>query len=77
MFHYINRKKPKLEVNIVQSFTEADLERVFLFIDALIDSPKTKVVFKVHPSVKLHFEQSIKNRNWHPSYAYNIKENIA
>ena len=77
MFYYIASKKPKLEVRIVDSYTEADLERVFLFIDALIDSPKMKVVFKVHPSCNELFKKTIQKLDWNPLYPYNIKENVA
>ena len=76
MFYYIASKKPKLEVNIVENYSEADLERVFLFIEALADTPEMTVIFKVHPSIKEKFKKTIENQCWHPLYAYNIKENI-
>jgi len=77
MFYYTASKEPKLEVSIVQNYTEADLERVFLFIEAFVESPKMKVTFKVHPSVKKQFENAMKSRCLQPLYLYNIKENVA
>lgn len=77
MFYYKLTKKPKLDIYIVENYTQADMSRIFLFIDALFDSPKMNVVFKVHPSVKTTFQETIIARNWQPQYAYQIKENIA
>lgn len=73
MYYYIASKKPKLEVKIVHHYSETDLQRIFLFIEALLDSPKMKVVFKVDPSLKEQFRKTIQNLNWHQFYAYNIK----
>lgn len=77
MFYYIKSKNPKLEVSIVENYSEADLERIFLFIDALLDNPKMKVIFKVPPSTKEQFKKTIETLTWHPLYAYNIKEDKA
>lgn len=52
MYYYIASKKPKLEVKIVKNYSETDLQRIFLFIEALMDSPKVKVIFNVDPSLK-------------------------
>ncbi|RFN60232.1 hypothetical protein [Marixanthomonas ophiurae] len=76
MFYYIASKKPKLEVSIVENCSEADLERVFLFIDALAETPEMEIVFKVLPSVKKQFTKTLMSYNWNPVYAYNIEENI-
>jgi hypothetical protein len=77
MFYYTENKKPKLEVTISKEYTEADLDRVFHFIDALLGDSKIKVIFKVHPALKNKLQEFIVNRSWYPIYTYNIKDNIA
>lgn len=77
MFYYIQSKKPRLEINIGEKYSEADLERIFLFIEAFLDSPRIKVIFKVHPLIKEQFKKTLATRLWTPLYAYHIKENIA
>ncbi|OAB76083.1 hypothetical protein [Cochleicola gelatinilyticus] len=76
MFYYIASKKPRLEVNIVENYSEEDLERIFLYIEALLDNPKMNVTFKVLPSIKEQFKQTLSSRRWNPFYAYNIQENV-
>lgn len=77
MFYYKRNKKPKLIVSIVKSYSESDLERLFLFIHALLKSPKMKVVFKVDSSIKEQFIKVIKKQKCHLLFTYNIKESIA
>jgi len=73
MFYYIASKKSKLEVSIVENYSEADLERVFLFIEALADTPEMTVIFKVHPSKKECFKELIENSSSYLCYRYNIQ----
>lgn len=73
MFHYISNKKSTLEIQIDQNFTENDLERVFFFIEALIDTPKMSVKFKVNESIKENFKQLIEKNNWYSFYGCNIQ----
>jgi hypothetical protein len=77
MFYYSTNKKPSLEISIIQEYKEEDLKRLFLFIDAIVSSPKLLVVFKIDNSIKEDFNQLIQKISWQPLYTYNIKEIIA
>jgi|GEM_PF-1975313 len=74
MFYYLASKKPKLEVQIIEEYTEAAFDRVILLVDALIDGPSVKVIFKVKPSLRKHVELHMAKRFWLPFFAFKIKE---
>jgi hypothetical protein len=76
MFYYKKGKKSKLEVSIAESYSDTDLKRIFLFIDALINNSKAQVVFKVSTAIATQFKKSIENLSWHPVYVYKIKESL-
>jgi hypothetical protein len=73
MFYYKESKKPKLEVSIGEEYTETDIERIFLFIEALIVSPKAIVIFKVNPLLKQNFKEKIIKNNMCFCYNYKIQ----
>jgi hypothetical protein len=73
MFYYKVSKNPKLEVSISKDYSETDIQRIFLFIDALIDSPKVTVVFKVNPLLKEDFKEEIVKNNACSFYNYQIQ----
>lgn len=77
MFSYTVNKKPKLEVIISKKYTELDVERLILFIDALIVSKEIKVIFKVDPSTKKQFKSNIEKMYLNTLFAYTIKEKVA
>ncbi|SDB36670.1 hypothetical protein SAMN03097699_0933 [Flavobacteriaceae bacterium MAR_2010_188] len=73
MFYYKASKKPKLEVSISKSYSEADIQRLFLFIESLIDNPNMHVVFKVNPSTKEQFTAMFEKNNLSSIYNYSIQ----
>ncbi|OBX22490.1 hypothetical protein BAA08_08675 [Bizionia sp. APA-3] len=77
MFYYLASKKPKIEVSVTSIYKKSDLEKIFLFLDALIDSPLTKVIFIVHFSVLEEFTKTL--LSYHDNYLYEFKiiENAA
>lgn len=73
MFYYKQSENPSLEVRIAEYYSESDFERLFLFIDALIDNSETKVVFMVNPLIKENFEETIMKNNAYSFYNYQIQ----
>ncbi|MAN59576.1 MAG: hypothetical protein CMC08_07050 [Flavobacteriaceae bacterium] len=64
-------------MSIIDNFSEAYLERVFMYVDALVESSNTEVIFKVSPTAKEQFNRTLATRHLQPVYTYFINENIA
>lgn len=74
MFYYTAGTYLSLEVNVSENYSEADLERILLFVDALVDSPKMVVTFNVNTHFKEHLQDIIEHQNYHRLYTYTILE---
>jgi len=72
MFYHTNHHKNDLEVSIVQSYSELDIKRIFHFLGASVNNPKTTVTFKVHPSIKERFYELMEKNNSYSHYRYDI-----
>ncbi|EDM44122.1 hypothetical protein SCB49_11042 [unidentified eubacterium SCB49] len=77
MFYYKESAKPKLEVRIPSAYTKEDLERIFLFLKALVFSPSMKVIFLVHNSINEEFANTLLLYSDSMLFQYIIKENVA
>lgn len=78
MFYYKSINiSPQLEVGVQEIFTEEDFNRMFLFIDALIDSQNDTIVFKVLPEFNEQFQALINNLSGKPFFMYNMTVNVA
>lgn len=78
MFYYKSSNiSPQLEVGVQEIFTEEDFNRMFLFIDALIDSQNDTIVFKVLPEFNEQFQALINNLSGKPFFMYNMTVNVA
>lgn len=77
MFFYNRDNIQGLELSLVDTYSNADLERILHFLDGLMNSPEITVVFKVSHPFKAHFQNIIEQQNYHPEYTYNIIEKIA
>ncbi len=74
MYKYLQSKEPRLEVQIVSEYTAADFDRIIFMVDAMIDVPTIKVVFKVRTNLKTQLELHLANTCWLPFVAFNIEE---
>ncbi|MDT0651393.1 hypothetical protein [Autumnicola edwardsiae] len=72
MFYYDHNKDQILEVNIGETYSASDLERLLLFIDALSEKSYLKVSFTIHPSVKNEFLTCLDSSVATPTYQFNI-----
>jgi len=75
MFYYTEGTDPKLEIRVTHTYSQADLERILRFVNALIDSPEMTVIFNVDTRFKKDFEATIAHQNYHPIYAYQVQIN--
>ena len=76
MFYYTQSKKPKLAVRIMDTYTEADLQRILFFIDAMQNSSKSEIVFDITTATKKMFLSEMSNRKQSMSYTYTINSTI-
>ncbi|MDT0645522.1 hypothetical protein RM545_02365 [Zunongwangia sp. F260] len=72
MFYYDPTKDQILEVSIAENYSELDVERLLLFINALTANSYLKVSFKIHPSVKNEFLTCLHSSIGTPRYQFNI-----
>lgn len=77
MFYYkSSRNSSQLEVNIRETFTETDFERMLIFIEAFMEDSNENVVFKVLPELEEHVQNVLNNHTQNYSN-YNITINVA
>ena len=63
-----------LEVSIEETYKKEDLERVFLFVNALLNNKDTQIVFSIHPFHMDLFQTMVSLPFCRPQYQFNIKE---
>ncbi len=73
MFYFKKGENPKLEVNVADSYSQEDVERILCFINALSNSSETEIIFKLNTQSKEDFLKAITLKNNLSLYSYNIQ----
>ncbi|HEA30700.1 MAG TPA: hypothetical protein ENH91_12050 [Leeuwenhoekiella sp.] len=72
MFTYKTTSNKTLEIIVNHSFSEVEVNRAFLFMEALVENT-TEVIFKVKPRLKNDLIGMLQSNQDFPIYSFTIQ----